>query len=90
MTWTSIPKPTDATWTNTNTQGREQYDQASLTFDDSSVFYDGYNPMDWTDVAKPTGGAYLVAGMATGLICPPTYSRSYDASPWIKISKPIT
>lgn len=52
--WTTVPKPTTPTWTNTNPQGKEQYDQPSIAYDDVNVFYDGINQSQWTDVAKPT------------------------------------
>lgn len=91
MTWTTVPKPTTPVWDNINVQGKEQYDQASITYDDANVFYDGYNPTQWTDVPKPTGSGVLKAGMATGLIMPPTYSTSRQTnSQWTKVSKPTT
>ena len=88
MAWTNVPKPTTSTWISNNPVGKEQYDQANLSYDDSNVFYDGTNPMQWTDVAKPTNGRTIYAGMATGLLMPLTYSREYDASSWVKVSKP--
>lgn len=54
----------------------------------------------YTGVAKPTLGFALRAGMATGLICPPTYAvtRTFgiiytniskpSAGSWTNISKP--
>ena len=87
--WTTVPKPTDATYTNINAMGREQYDQASISFDDASVFYDGVDVNEWTGVAKPTDGFYITAGMATGLLIPLTYSEPFDASSWTKVSKPL-
>lgn len=54
MAWTKVAKPIGPTYTNVNTQGKEQYDQASLTYDDSNTFYDGVNPAQWTNVTKPT------------------------------------
>ena len=68
--------------------GREQYDQASLTYDDSSTFYDGFNPNQWTDVAKPTGTVVILSGMATGLITPPTYSQEFNIDLWTRVTKP--
>lgn len=52
--WTTIAKPGPQAYTNLNPQGKEQYDQASILYDDPNVFYDGVNQMEWTDVAKPT------------------------------------
>lgn len=90
--WTPITKPTGTPYTNTNTQGKEQYDQASLTYDDSNTFYDGANMLAWTDLAKPTGNSAvtITVGMATGLLIPFTYSKSYQitSSPWTSINKP--
>lgn len=34
--------------------GKEQYDQADITFDSAITYYDGINPNQWTDVNKPT------------------------------------
>lgn len=54
MAWTPIAKPTSSVWTTVNPMGREQYDQSTITYDESSVFYDGVNPNMWTDVSKPS------------------------------------
>ena len=88
MAWNNVTKPTTSGWTNTNPSGRTQYDQADITYDDASVFYDGVDPNFWTMVAKPTGASLVTPGMATGIIGPPTYSKQYDASRWIKVKKP--
>ena len=92
MTWTTVSKPTGTPYTNVNAQGKEQYDQASLTYDDSSIFYDGINQTIWTGIDKPTGESsdFITADMATGLLIPLTYStkHSVEASAWIKIDKP--
>lgn len=61
MVWQNISKPTASAWTTANPSGREQYDQASLTYDDSSVFYDGVNPNMWSDIAKPASPASWVS-----------------------------
>lgn len=57
--WTPIPKPTLIPYTNVNPNGKEQYDQASLTYDDPNTFYDGINMAQWTGVSKPTGPAWV-------------------------------
>ena len=88
MTWISVTKPTSSIWTSVNPAGKEQYDQASLSYDDSGTFYDGINPSQWTDVPKPVGSALIVAGMITGLVMPVTYSRSYEVNTWTKVLKP--
>lgn len=54
MAWTTVPKPRAQTYSNLNPMGKEQYDQATLVYDDSGTFYDGINPAQWTDIAKPT------------------------------------
>lgn len=58
MIYTNVPKPTTPTYTNQNSQGKEQYDQTTLSYDDSGTYYDGYNPAQYTNVAKPTLPAY--------------------------------
>lgn len=52
MAWTNIPKPTGVNYTNLNPIGKEQYDQATLTYDDSSTYYDGVNPNQWSSVQR--------------------------------------
>lgn len=59
MSWVSIAKPTTASWVSLNPQGKEQYDQATLTYDDASTFYDGINPSLWTGVTKPTTASWV-------------------------------
>lgn len=91
MAWITISKPGAQTYTNVNAQGKQQYDQSSIEYDDPNVFYDGYNPNMWTDVPKPSGGSFtLRAGQATGLIMPPTYAREITINPnnWTKVPKP--
>ena len=83
MAWTSVAKPTTPSWTNTNPQGREQYDQSDLTFDDSSIFYDGVNVNQWTDVATPSGPTWdsIVGTWAA-------YEFTWDEANWYKTNKP--
>ena len=57
-TYTNITKPSGTSYTNTNAVGKEQYDQATLTYDDSGTYYDGINMSQYTSVSKPTGTAY--------------------------------
>lgn len=54
MVWTNVIKPTSTTYTPVNPAGRTQYDQANITYDDSTMYYDGINPNSWTSVTKPT------------------------------------
>ena len=58
MSYTKVAKPTSPTYTNQNSAGKEQYDQVSLTYDDSSIFYDGVNQALYTSVSKPVTPTY--------------------------------
>lgn len=90
MAWSTVAKPGAQTYTTVNPMGKETYDQASLTYDEATIYYDGINPSQWTDVPKPTGTTIILAGMATGLITPPTYSREIAIDSWVKVAKPNT
>lgn len=57
-TYTNITKPTGTSYSNINSIGKEQYDQATLTYDSASTFYDGVNLNQYTSVAKPSGTSY--------------------------------
>lgn len=58
MAWTSVNKPTGTNYTNLNPVGKEQYDQADITYDSATTYYDGANPGQYTNVAKPTTNAW--------------------------------
>ena len=58
ITYTNVAKPITPTYTNNNTQGKEQYDQASLEYDDADTFYDGTNEAFYTSVSKPITPSY--------------------------------
>lgn len=58
MAYVYIPKPTAASYTNLNPQGKEQYDQASIAYDDANTFYDGVNMGQYTKVGKATAQGY--------------------------------
>lgn len=58
MLYTNIPKPVTPTYSNTNVVGKEQYDQDSILYDDTTVFYDGVNQSLYTNVTKPTLPSY--------------------------------
>lgn len=91
MSWTNVNKPTGANYTRVQFQGKQTYDQPDLEYNESSVYYDTVNEAAYTLVAKPTGFAYIVAGMATGLIMPPTYTIGVIAgAPWVNVNKPTT
>ena len=57
-TYTNVNKPSGTSYSNSNSMGKEQYDQNTLTYDDSSTFYDGINPLQYTNTNKPTGTIY--------------------------------
>lgn len=56
--YTNISKPANTSYTPVNFAGKQQYDQANLTYDDASTFYDGLNPNQYTNLSKPTGTSY--------------------------------
>ena len=58
ITYTNVPKPTGPAYTNLNAQGKEQYDQSSILYDDPNIFYDGVNQSQYTNVAKPASTTY--------------------------------
>jgi hypothetical protein len=88
MAWNKVTKPSSSSYTNVNPTGREQYDQINLTYDESTVFYDGVNQSAWTNVAKPTGAIDLVTGMSMGMLVPLTSSRTLEIDKWIDVAKP--
>lgn len=59
MAWSNVSKPNTSNYMNVNPQGKEQYDQSDITYDSAITFYDGVNMAAWTDVNKPTGGAWI-------------------------------
>lgn len=57
--YTNVAKPTGASYTNINPQGREGFDDPSVDFDSSTTFFDGGGSSSaWTNVSKPTGSNY--------------------------------
>jgi hypothetical protein len=52
--YTNIAKPTNPSYVNINTVGKEQYDDPFITYDDPLVFYDGVNQSLYTKVSKPS------------------------------------
>ena len=63
--YTRIDKPTGTSYTNTNVQGREQYDQSTIQYDDFAVFYDGVDENAYTNLAKPTSSVYTAVAKPT-------------------------
>lgn len=58
MSWITIAKPSGSIWTAINGQGREQYDQSDIEYDDADTFYDGVNNSAWTNIAKPVSSTW--------------------------------
>jgi hypothetical protein len=56
--YTNVPKPTSSVYTNINPVGKEQYDDANITYDSADTFYDGVNQAAYTNIAKPIGSVY--------------------------------
>lgn len=65
MSWSNVTKPTNTSWTNTNPGGRTQYDQSDITYDSSSMFYDGIDYNAWTDVNKPNASSWTKVSKPT-------------------------
>lgn len=57
MSWTNVPKPTGTSYTNVNDQGRHQYDDYAVMYDDI-IFYDGVDQSMWTNVSKPVSSLW--------------------------------
>lgn len=53
-TYTNINKPSGTSYTNKNSVGKEQYDQADVIYDSATTFYDGTNFSQYTNITKPT------------------------------------
>jgi len=90
-TYTTISKPTGTTYENLNPVGKQQYDQDTISYDDATIFYDGLNPGQYTNITKPTYSVTtIVAGSATGLLMAPTYPENViiGMDPYTYISKP--
>ena len=83
--YTNINKPSGTSYTNTNSIGKEQYDQSSITYDDASIFYDGINPNAYTTIAKPVNGITWEA--ATYPWSQATIAWGYGTA-YTKVSKP--
>ena len=63
--YTNVAKPGAQTYTNLNPMGKEQYDQADLTYDSSATYYDGFNPSQYTNVTKPSTQVYTKVSKPT-------------------------
>ena len=63
-TYTKITKASGTIYTPVNPLGKEQYDQASIQYDDSITNYDG-TPATYTKVTKASGTVYTKIAKAT-------------------------
>lgn len=90
MSYTKISKPTGTGYTVINPTGKQVFDDANTTYDSATAFYDGIESGVWTNITKPTGIAFIVKGMASGLMIPLTYSKEYTAGAnlYTNVSKP--
>ena len=52
--YTNVSKPTGAGYTNVNSSGKESFNDAGVTFDQQSTFFDGVNNAVYTNSSKPT------------------------------------
>lgn len=84
MAWTPVAKPSSTNYTNVNPDGKTQYDQSDIAYDDSSIFYDGVNPAQWTDVTKPS---YTLAwnDLPTAF---QNYNSPWGYNSWTHVNKP--
>lgn len=57
MTYVKIAKPGAQVYTGVNT-AKPLYDEPSISYDDPLIFYDGFNPNQYTNIAKPSSQAY--------------------------------
>lgn len=81
--YTNIPKPTGTPYTTVNPIGKEQYDQANILYDDTTIFYDGFNPTVYTNVAKPSSPTWNSLTVAWN-----NYPYEWNNSSYILVAKP--
>lgn len=63
--YTNVAKPTGTPYTKVAV-GNIGYDESSLSYDDSTVYYDGFiSSLIYTGVAKPTGSVYTLVAKPT-------------------------
>lgn len=53
-----VAKPSGTTYNIVGFQGKQIYDDPSIQYDDSNVFYDSTNEGAYTKVSKPAGTTY--------------------------------
>lgn len=55
--YTNVAKPTGSNYTKVIGKG-VAYDEATILYDDPSIFYDGLNTLGYTNISKPNSGSY--------------------------------
>ena len=65
MPYVNVLKPTGTPYTNSNSSGKEGFDDAGVTFDASGTFFDSISNLAWTNLAKPTGSVYTSVSKPT-------------------------
>lgn len=89
MSYINVLKPTDSTYTEVNSSGKEGFDDASTTFDQTTTFFDGVSMSVWTEVPRPKQPFGLNRGMTMGLLIPLTIAiNDRTGDPWIRVPKP--
>lgn len=58
--YTNVPKPTGASYTKLD-NGYPLFDDADIFYDDSSAFFDGFRPLMYTNISKPTSLTWATA-----------------------------
>lgn len=56
--YTNIAKPTGTGYANVNSSGKEAFDDTTVTFDQSTTFFDGINNAVYINLSKPTSSSY--------------------------------
>lgn len=85
--YTYVSKPTSSIYSYANPEGKQQYDQNDIAYDDPSVFYDSYNPNAYTNVSKPTSDATWDEINSTWNQMVQSWDEADD---YTKVSKPTT
>lgn len=76
--YTYVAKPTSSAYSLQTFEGRQIYDDITLSYDKSTALYDSINTSAYTKVAKPADGnaRTLTPGMTIGLLMPLTYATT--------------
>lgn len=84
MAWTKVTKPTGPTYTLVNPAGRTTYDQPDITYDDSTIYYDGVNESLWTSINKPDTDYTWDTTVYTW----DAFSHQWQSPTWTIVQKP--